>query len=87
VLSNQAQIKVIFSQGVQKEGMKVSSLSLGKIKNGLEWIFQNMQKSSIPRYFLGIFEIFKGGKGTPDHRSRKLLLIDILPTHQNGQLV
>jgi hypothetical protein len=48
---------------------------------------KHREKSTIPRHFLGIFEIFRGGKGTPDHQSRKkFYLVNILSTHQSRQL-
>jgi hypothetical protein len=36
---------------------------------------------------LGIFEIFRGGKGTPHHKTKKLYFLDSLPTHQSRQFV
>jgi len=41
-----------------------------------------MPKSTIPDHFLGIFEIFRGGKVTPDYKIGKFNLLDILYAHQ-----
>jgi hypothetical protein len=65
--------------------MKIPSWDSGKIQKGFEWRCQNRAKSTILGHFLGIFEIFRGGKGTPDHKTRKIYLLDILPPHQSKQ--
>jgi hypothetical protein len=62
--------------------MKIPSWVSVKIQKGLEWRCQNREKSTILCHFLGIFEIFRGGKETPYHQSRKKK-VNILPTHQS----
>jgi hypothetical protein len=51
--------------------MKKPSGEFGQIPKGLPWRCKNRPKSTLPRDFLGIFGISKGGKGTLDHRTRK----------------
>jgi hypothetical protein len=63
-----------------------TQLGFWKNSKGLEWGCKNRPKSTILATLLGIFEIFGGGKGTPDHKSRKFYLLDILPPHQSRQL-
>jgi hypothetical protein len=65
--------------------MKISIWSLGKIQKGLVWGYSNRAKSIILGRVSEIFEIFRG-KGTLDHPSRKFYILNILPTHQCGQL-
>jgi hypothetical protein len=66
--------------------MKIPNWDFGQIPKGLEWRCKNREKSTIPRHFWGIFEIFGGGKGTPDHKSGKIYLVNILPPQQSRQL-
>jgi hypothetical protein len=66
--------------------MKIPSWDSGKIQKGWSGDAQNREKSTIPGHFLGIFEIFRGGKGTPDHQSKIFYLVNILSTHQSRQL-
>jgi hypothetical protein len=58
--------------------MKITNWDFGKNTMGLVWICRNKAKTTIPRHVLGIFEIFGGGKGTPNHKSRKKYLVNIL---------
>jgi hypothetical protein len=51
--------------------MKIPTESFGLVPNSLEWRCKNRVKSVILKHFLGIFEIFGGGKGTPDHKYGK----------------
>jgi hypothetical protein len=62
--------------------MKISDWDFGKSQRVL-CRYENRQKATIPKHFLGIFEIFEGGKGTQDHKSRKNYLVDILPPQQS----
>jgi hypothetical protein len=82
----ETQINMKFLKGVQKPDMKISCCDFGIIPKDLEWICRNMQKTTILRHFLRIFEISSGGIGTVDHKSRKIHVVNILPTHQYGQL-
>jgi len=50
------------------------------------WEYSNTKKSTILEHVLGIFEIFEGGKGTPNPQSRKIYLVDTVLTHQSGQI-
>jgi hypothetical protein len=53
--------------------MKITIWDPRKIQKELEWRCQNMEKSTILECFLGDFEIFRGGKETPDHQSKKFI--------------
>jgi hypothetical protein len=61
---------------------------LGSWKNskGFGVGYSNKGKSIISRRVSRIFEIFGGGKGTLDHQSIKLYLVDICYTHQSRQI-
>jgi hypothetical protein len=37
-------------------------------------------------HFFGIFEIFRGGKVTPDHNIGKFYILNILYNHQDKQI-
>jgi hypothetical protein len=66
--------------------MKIPSWDFGQIPKGLEWRHKNREKTTIPGHFLGIFEIFGGGKGTPRSQIWKIYLLNILPPQQSKQL-
>jgi hypothetical protein len=51
------------------------------------WRFSNKEKFTILRYVIRIFEIFGGGKRTPDHQSIKFYLVNILYTHESNNFV
>jgi hypothetical protein len=51
--------------------MKILCEGIGWIPGRLDWRCQNREKSIVPRHILGIFEIFKGGKGTLDGKYGK----------------
>jgi len=66
--------------------MKIPSGAIGQIPRGLEWGCKNKPNPTTPNHFWGIFGTFKGGKGTPDHKSQIIYLIDILSPQQVRQL-
>jgi hypothetical protein len=47
---------------------------------------ETSQNPLFPSHFWGKFGIFRGEKGTPDHKNRKFYLLDILLAHQDRQL-
>jgi hypothetical protein len=61
-----------FEQEGTKMGMMKSTKYFSQIPWGLDWRRRNKPKSTILGDFWGIYEIFKGGKGTPDHQSKKI---------------
>jgi hypothetical protein len=65
--------------------MKIPNEYFGLIKKCLEWRCQNRAKSINLEHFGGVFEIFKGGKGTTFHESRKFYLVTFSSTHQSKQ--
>jgi hypothetical protein len=66
-----AHIRVKIVHIAKKPGMKIPIWPLDKIQKGVEWICCNRAKSTISRCIRGIFENFRGIKGTLDHLSRK----------------
>jgi hypothetical protein len=62
---------------------KIPSGAFGQIPRGLEWGCIEIGQNPL---FLGIFEIFRGGKGTSDHKSRKIILLNILPPQKARQV-
>jgi hypothetical protein len=75
-----------FEQLGTRAGMMKPGGYFGQIPKGVEWRWKNKTKSTISSHFLGIFGIFRGGKGTPYHKSRKIILFNILPSQQSKQL-
>jgi hypothetical protein len=77
-----AQLLLKIVQSVKKSDMKILCDGIGHILRSLEWRCQNREKSTITNHLLGIFGIFKGGKGSLDGKYGKFYLINILYIHQ-----
>jgi hypothetical protein len=71
---------------IREVDMKKPNGYFGQIPKGLEWRCKTGQNPLFRGHFLGIFEIFRGGKGTPDHKYGKIYLLNILPPQQSKQL-
>jgi hypothetical protein len=77
---------------------EIFTVSQGSRHENTQWIFwldskgfgMGMLKQAKIHYsrplFRGIFGIFRGGKGTPDHKYGKNYLLNILPSQQARQL-